>query len=415
MKNKRACAFMSGVLLVVYAICTSYFGGTSFTNVFDAHEIKAWWPRAEHSGRVDHRDDAKHYGDYYERIACITEKSDAPCTFPLLTDYHKRCGYFAGSTSWQNVAKGFPKANLSAEICRIPSLQSSAQNLRDYIVQNKITSILTTGDSQGFRYTAALITLFKKASFRCKEIKREAFGDNMHLDYYTKGSGFTTNALIHRACKSCNSNLHICSDGHGRDVSVEYISIMIGAKTPINLKSSLCDNTSHPLCQNLTQQEYVFSHYLNRTGTYPQLIMIFSAFLHTVSEIYLREGYDEIRSAYGLITDYVPDSSTVIWYNTPTWHERKVKLEYPPEGVGLTMNVKIRLLNHFLADVQINHHKLQRKPRFFSFFDMYYMQEQLYEAWATDAVHSQPAWYQYVVSLTTCMLPTIPQQQGEHP
>jgi hypothetical protein len=52
----------------------------------------------------------------YDDIACITEQSEEPCSFPLLTAHHRRCGSFPGSTSWLNITGGFGWARMEASV-----------------------------------------------------------------------------------------------------------------------------------------------------------------------------------------------------------------------------------------------------------------------------------------------------------
>ena len=162
----------------------------------------------------------------------------------------------------------------------------ASQSLREYLLGRNITSIVTFGDSQGLRYSAAFREIFKAAGFNCKQVKAEPSGFQTSLDYYTKGTGFTTHAKVQRTCTSCVSNLHICSDTkhtERRRVAVEYISMQMTSQKPINLSHPDCqkNETFHPLCLNLTQQEYVLKYYIKRQHhPFPQLMLLFSAIPH---------------------------------------------------------------------------------------------------------------------------------------
>ena len=85
----------------------------------------------------------------YDEIKCIMEHSNATCSFPLLADYHARCGHFAESTSWVRVMERYPKAVMSADLCRVPPVTSAPQSLREFIKKRNITGIVLFGDSQG--------------------------------------------------------------------------------------------------------------------------------------------------------------------------------------------------------------------------------------------------------------------------
>ena len=211
------------------------------------------------------------YNSFYNEIKCImiTERSNITCSFPLLAEHHKRCGHFAESTSWENIELGYPKAIMSAHMCKVPLVTSAPQRLQDFINKSNITSIVLFGDSQGSRYYNALIAIFKEASFKCKLKKSEPSGFSIHLDYYTKDSGVLSNA-VNRTCTSCNSKLHICSDTNGHKVAIEYLSLVLYSAKPIQLNHRVCQQSTkrHPLCLNISQTEYVFKYYLNSNGNY---------------------------------------------------------------------------------------------------------------------------------------------------
>ena len=350
---------------------------------------------------------------FYDDIKCIKEQSNKTCSFPLLTQFHQRCGYFAELTSWKNISKGFPAAAMSAHMCKLPLVTSAPRQLREYITKRNITGITVFGDSQGMRYSAALLDVFKKASFKCKLKKQEPTGYHMHLDYYTKGTGISTNTTVKRGCTSCNSYLHTCSHENGTKVALEYISMkltnQINISDQINITvnyPTFKQNKSHPLCQGITQAEYLFKYYLKRT-TYPQLLLIFPQFAHN-ARIPLVTVYDGISYLMDLIITNVPATSSVILYNGPPYNAKKDKIWSTSEGAGYNPNEKMQAMNHFLSKHLLDYHKSRRSPPMYSFFDLYHMGEQLREAWAQDHVHSQPHWYKYVVGYTVAMLPSIP-------
>ena len=68
---------------------------------------------------------------FYDDIKCIKGQSQEMCNFPLLMEYQKRCGYFAELTSWQNLSKGFPKAAMSAHMCKVPAIAAAPKQLSD--------------------------------------------------------------------------------------------------------------------------------------------------------------------------------------------------------------------------------------------------------------------------------------------
>ncbi len=344
---------------------------------------------------------------WYDAVACLSERSEAQCSFPLLTDYHRRCGRFPGLTDWTNASAGFPKARLIAQLCHLPDVTSAPSSLRKYVAQNNISSIAIFGDSQGARSARAFFSLVEAAGFRCKVLKKEPSGNKIRLQYYTDGSMFTPNDAIHRTCISCNSELRFCSNSGGRKLSVEYLSMVMSATTPLG---GHCNDTSHPICEKATQQEYVLKHYLRRPGnTYPQLLLFFSTFGHDTNKP-LSECYDGVRYLYDLMTRYIPAASTVIWYVAPAWHATKFKDSkwFTSEGFGYNPNDKLQAQNEFLAQLQLEHQMSNKSPPMFSFFNLYHMDEQLRGKWASDHIHYNPSWYAYVIRYTATLLPSLP-------
>jgi hypothetical protein len=265
------------------------------------------------------------------------------------------------------------------------------------------------GDSQASRMNKALIEeLFSRASYNCTLIKKEPRGKKISLEYYTKGSGFETRATAGRICSTCDSILYVCVGPSGKPVKVEYLSMDMGARKPIHLNGSEClNNPEHPLCQDITQQEYVFRHYLKQNRVYPQLVMVLSVFAHTVFTP-IREAFDAIQDKVQLITDAVPESSHIIWFGgTPYNVMNSVNEPKTPEGIGLPVNKKMQVLNHFLATV-LRKHMEGGGRAVYPFFDLYHMQAQMKEAWKRDGNHFQPVWYQYVMAYTAAMLHSLP-------
>ena len=208
---------------------------------------------------VNHKDKSSPSQAYYDEIQCTTEHSNDTCSFPLLTEHQERCGYFAKTTSWQHLDAAYPNPSMTVNTCKVPPVTMAPQSLCEYILGRNITSIITFGDCQGVRYTAAFRRIFKLAGFNCTQVKTEPNGFQTSLDYYTKGTGFTTRAKVDRTCTSCVSNLQICSDTKytkRHTVAVEYISMMMTSQRSINLSHPDCqkNDTFHPLCLNLTQQ-----------------------------------------------------------------------------------------------------------------------------------------------------------------
>ena len=79
---------------------------------------------------------------FYDDIKCIKEQSNKTCSFPLLTQFHQRCGYFAELTSWKNISKGFPAAAMSAHMCKLPLVTSAPRQLREYITKKETSLVL---------------------------------------------------------------------------------------------------------------------------------------------------------------------------------------------------------------------------------------------------------------------------------
>ena len=128
---------LSAVVTIVN-ICISRLSSSSVSHLptkLVLSNISRPIPVSQHSKHcLDTRSEA-----IYDEIKCIAEHSDAPCTFPLLADYH---GHFAESTSWEKITEGYPKAVMSADICKVPPVTSAPQRLHDFIKKRNITSIV---------------------------------------------------------------------------------------------------------------------------------------------------------------------------------------------------------------------------------------------------------------------------------
>ena len=169
---------------------------------------------------------------------------------------------------------------------QVPPVTVAPQNLREYLLGRNITSIVIFGDSQAYRFSKALAEeVFSSAGFTCTKVKVEPRGKQIWLDYYTNGTEFTTHAKVQRVCTTCCSTLRMCLDEKQtkRTVAVEYISLQMALQRSINLSHPEChkNKTIHPLCLNLTQQEYLLKYYLKRQHhPFPQLMLIFSTTAH---------------------------------------------------------------------------------------------------------------------------------------
>lgn len=211
------------------------------------------------------------------------------------------------------------------QICSLPPVASAPDRLREYIDSRNISGIVVFGDSQGKLYRKSFMEFLKSAGYDCNTlIKSEPPGERIHLNYYTGDSMFTPNDTVHRTCRTCNSALRMCKGPDGRQFPVEYLSMLMATSTPLG---GHCNDSSHPLCGQTSQQEYVLKHYLGRDYPYPQLLLLFSTFAHD-KDTPLRKAYDGITYLHGLIKRYVPATSTVIWYNAPGYHELKHRQWY---------------------------------------------------------------------------------------
>ena len=74
----------------------------------------AWAPTG-----INHEDKSSPNQTYYDEIRCDTKDSKDTCTFPLLTEYHKRCGYFAMTSSWKYLDADYPNAAMTAHMCKV--------------------------------------------------------------------------------------------------------------------------------------------------------------------------------------------------------------------------------------------------------------------------------------------------------
>ena len=343
------------------------------------------------------------YDTPHDSLTCVTKHSNNTCSFPVLNHYHKECGYFYEWTSWENLTAGFPRTQLVPQICKLPAVSPS--HLVHYISRKNVTYVVVLGDSNGARYYAALVQLFTMAKFHCKLTKKEKTGFNISINYYNTDPHIGFSDTVRRTCSSCNSQLRVCSKSGAQTLSVEYISMMMTSSDRFTTHNFACRRNAsvHPLCGNITQQQFVFKYYLNR-NVYPQLLLAFSTFAHD-REKPLAHAYDGMKYYMSLLHSYTPTTSTVIWYDTAARYSAKYNAWWTREGTGFDPNDKIRMQNRFLF--RLLHNKFGERssmPKIYAFFDLYHMLVRTGKTWASDHVHSKPDWYRYVIAYTASML-----------
>ena len=390
----------------------------------------------------------------YDEIQCLTlqkVQSNKFCSFSMLNDYHRMCARFAGLTWWQNDTEksgGWvgSKAVLKTTMCQLKSLDKAPQALFTYITNRNITRIAVFGDSQGVRYSTALVALFEEAAFKCKLIAQEPQGTSrkdVYGSFYTRAwnTWQITTPVKRRCANSCPSTHHTCSHPKGHKVRLEYLSMELTTQTEITLCTS---NKTFQGCANMTQEEFIFKRYFQKK--YPQLIMFFTTFLHDKFRT-LNNIHRGLVHLLQQISSNAPPSSSIIWYSTTPYHVKNALKK------SITRMRKIKTLNHFVPNEKVrvendifskllqqqlatghtqakshtrvkghtkligpaevtSHSKvtdLSTKPRMYSFFDLYHIQEELMERWSDgdDVCHSQPYWYNIIIGYTATLLPTL--------
>ena len=352
-----------------------------------------WWPLKDKA----HRDE-------------ITKKP--LCTFKLLREYYREHHRYPGDGQWDlsgyrnnphyewNIAvmdwnTTLPERNSSRpprfilDICRLRHRIIHQDQLSRCLVNNNIRSVTSFGDSNGAMYNAAvrgLINRIRTGTCIKKDAERSLeHGFKPDKQYFTNGNQDWAKfvEIGKRKCRSCRSALFTCnvtSDQVSRDVSIEHVSQMAIIDTSIQL------NASDWLAS--TSQEFMLKYFL--AGRYPDVMILFLPFHHTVFEEDFHVALEQLRSFKALVDKHVPSRTKVFFLPAHNvWH----KPGKPGKGEA------IRRLNHALY-VMMESDMLQPGSNRYGFLDSLVLSKSRSD-WTINwsGIHMTRVWYQTIMSM----------------
>ena len=157
------------------------------------------------------------------------DKNMPPCTLGLLRDKFLQEGLFSADISWHTTKKGKSVSyDLVPHWCTFTHIRP---RMATCLKKKNVSKIAVLGDSNGFRYTTALLEQLKP----CKRVKTETALTQDKRRIPDKNY-FVPNPRLLRtnggACRKCLSTVHQC-EGGGHKMAVEYITMEYTIDTQI--------------------------------------------------------------------------------------------------------------------------------------------------------------------------------------
>ena len=127
-------------------------------------------------------------------------KKEEKCSFKSVKKYIDECGYFPRHITWKE------DTPVTLGYCKLPDDVRWIQ-VHQYLHRH-VTNIITTGDSQGYRYSNAFINAIRRSGIKCRLIKSESVGFTVSSAYFQRPEDSAHKAALKdptRTCRSCTS------------------------------------------------------------------------------------------------------------------------------------------------------------------------------------------------------------------
>ena len=271
------------------------------------------------------------------------------------------------------------------------------------LAKANLSSVLTMGDSTASMYAKAVQQV---TGGICGNVKHEHYvnGDAFipELDYYTSHLPAGIRKFVSgkfRFCSGCASRVDNCTYNSISSVRYEHIAQTMILDDSLQIEFPDYHNASTILDEAwaITAQEFIFRYFLK--DTYPQVFLIFLPFAHAKQNMKLERLAMEIRYFKGLIEQYFPSNTKLIYM--PAYSEFAKK---PDNTVwrghlfeGMLAQEKIAKMNDILYQI-LEPDLLKDNGRIFSFLDVFEASVSR-AAWSTDGIHMQPVWYENVMTM----------------
>ena len=278
--------------------------------------------------------------------------------------------------------------------CWFPDSEMS-QNLMNCDKRKNVSRILLLGDSNGRRYTDAMISLIKANGWSCKT-KKVGHQTNAYLPdpkYFVREPMIKLDHIqFHsRDCHSCTSVMFECSHNSSQRLTVEYLSVqyLLDSEITTVRNSKMCEERI--TCdQSDTHQEFIFREYL--ADRYPDVLFYFLN-SHDLARNSLKRIKISADYFFNIVDSYMPSTSLVILLSS-----MKRLLQKDPRKVSyednLNSNEKQLIINRIVYESADSRLKDENK-QWYAFPDLYDMNN-ITDHMYNDHVHRTPVWYQYI-------------------
>ena len=323
----------------------------------------------------------------------------AECSSSIIRNYIRTHNFFPEHGTW--IINNNKPISWIPEMCNF-----NTSHLEEIILQciekREFYSFLILGDSNGGRYTNALVTLLSSGHNKaCKSTKLEGTGSfTPDVKYFKSDSNIAEKDLRfhNRDCRGCKSKIFECSIG-GIKIKVEYIAMEFVLDTEVTtyrgLKNKQACKPGQQCFQSNTYQEMIFSEYLKRQ--YPDVIMLFQN-SHDRMRKSLAVFDANINYLVKLVETVVPQNTTVVWLSELGEYLPKksaIRRNLTLEG-GFDNSEHIHEINKRLFTAL---KPIVEKPysNMHVFFDLQDISHSVLPYWSLDGVHVNPSWYRLII------------------
>ena len=353
-------------------------------------------------------DKSKPIGDTCATNHCRARANrTAKCNWETFRKYQIQNDYFPGQGHWELKERHYSAATFVPEMCHFDNQRITLQskNLLKCIRGNKWHKIVTTGDSNGYRYFLGVQYWLEMAFAKCKLTREEKAvnlreSDNSYmpdLRYFTKGRKDLESIykIQRRRCHSCKSRYVQCQFPAAKKDSksvpqkpfvLEHLAntgIIDTSVTTLNITQ----NTTNPIPPTSSVEEYIFRSYLKEE--LPDILIITLPFIHEI-KTNLSIALQKINELSELVKKYIPPKVKVVWvpqtkiwkYSTPLY-----------EGMGA--NTKVTKMNKALFN-EIKPLIVDRARHWYGFYDLQSIACPL-RSLSRDGVHMYPVYYQVLM------------------
>ena len=312
--------------------------------------------------------------------------STTKCSNEVLLEYIRQTGSYPSEGHWEG-------DHFLPKLCSLNTSPIAPNKITKCFQRNNIRRVVTMGDSNGNRFSKALLGYLPPRHESCSWTSMESMRDKGFLPeaaYYARDNMKLKSAIhvtTQNRCPLCQSRRSECTSSDPDAVEFEHIGLAHMRYNILQIDKEFMQTAN---VSAETYQEFIFKVYLkDRT---PDLILIFCPFVHMVHN---KNEIKAIKYFIDLLTRYLPEDSTVYWIPAFAGFQRtKDKNHKKPLPKDAITTNKLFKLN---ADLYKNLYSLllEKPSQMKGFFDLIDMSLDRGD-WSTDGVHMEPVWYKEV-------------------